>query len=117
MAKVEKTKIVSKKKSAQKKESLISEHIENQEKKFNIEGIDYVPYVIGWILGVFNIIFWIIVLIAGLASENKHRFIDYTLHKIVYVYGIVMIILIVLLLFFFILLLLLGITLFGNMMF
>lgn len=117
MAISKKTKSTSKRKNIKEKESIILEHISSENKKFNLVGIDYVPYVIGWILGVFNIIFWIILLVAGLASENKHKFIDYTLHKIVYIYGIVMIILIVLILFIFILLLLLGITLFGNMMF
>ncbi len=82
---------------------------------FKLEGIDYVPYVLGWILGVFNLIFWIIILIAGLASENRHRFIDYTLHKIVYIYGIVMIILILIVLAIIMLLLMLGVSLFWPM--
>lgn len=87
------------------------------QEKFKLEGIDYIPYVMGWILGVFNLIFWLILLIAGLASENKHRFVDYTLHKIVYIYGIVMIILILLVLSILIFLMFLGISLFGPMMF
>ena len=99
-----------KKQTRNKDEKIVKE-------KFKIEGIDYIPYVVGWILGVFNLIFWFILLIVGLASENKHKFVDYTLHKIVYVYGIVMIILIFLALSILIFLMFLGISLFGPMMF
>ena len=118
MAKTKEKKTINKKTINKNDEVLetksIKEKIEYE--KFKLEGIDYIPYVLGWILGVFNLIFWIILLIVALVSENKHRFIDYTLHKFVYIYGIIMIVLILIFIFFIILLLMLGITLFGPMM-
>lgn len=87
-----------------------------EEKRFKLEGLMYIPYVIGWVLGIFNIIFWAILLIVGLVSEDKHKFIDYTLHKFVYIYGIVMMVLLLMFLIIFMLLLMLGITVFWPSM-
>lgn len=57
--------------------------------KFPIDGLKWIPYVIGWIFGVFNLMFWLILLIVGVLSKDKHRFIDKTFHEVVYVYGVV----------------------------
>ncbi len=56
--------------------------------RFPIEGLKWIPYLIGWILGVFFTPFWIILLIVGFLSNDKHQFIDVGLHNTVYIWGI-----------------------------
>lgn len=62
--------------------------------KFPIEGLKWIPYVVGWVFGVFSLIFWLLILIVGVLSKDKHRFIDQNIHNVVYIYGVVIIALI-----------------------
>jgi hypothetical protein len=57
-------------------------------RNFPIDGLKWIPYLIGWILGVFFTPFWIILLIVGVLSKDKHEFIDVSLHNTVYIWGI-----------------------------
>jgi hypothetical protein len=57
--------------------------------KFPIDGLKWIPYVIGWIFGFFQLFFWILQFIVALFSEDKHKFIDKTFHDVVYYYGVV----------------------------
>ncbi len=66
------------------------------ENKFPINGIKWVPYIAGWIFGVFNLVFWIIIAIVGVLSKNKHKFIDEDIHTVVMIWGIFVLILITL---------------------
>lgn len=59
--------------------------------KFPIEGLKWLPYVIGIIFGIFNLIYWLIQLVVGVVSKDKHKYIDYTFHEVTYYYGLVII--------------------------
>lgn len=78
------------------------------------EGFEWIFYIVGWVAGVFNLVFWILLLVFGLLSKDKHRFIDDDLHRIVYYWGIFVVIVSLFLLMIMILLALLGFSMFGS---
>lgn len=80
---------------------------DNNKNKFPIKNFMWFFYVIGWILGGFNLFFWVVELFAGIIAVDKHYFIDVTFHKIVYIWGIIGFILMI----FFLSLFVLGFTL------
>lgn len=83
---------------------------------FHATGAKLIPYVFGWVFGVFNLVFWWVVLIAGVLSGNKHEFIDSTLHKIVYIWGWIMIVLLIIAAIALMVVLLLGIIFYTSKM-
>lgn len=57
--------------------------------KFPIVGLKWLPYCLGWIFGVGNLVFWWILLIVGLIQKDRHKFIDRTIHEVIFIYGLV----------------------------
>ena len=76
-----------------KRKSKISSSV-SLKQEFPISGLKWLPYIIGWVFGVFNLLFWLIQLIVGAFMEDKHKFIDRVFHEVIYYYGLVCIALI-----------------------
>ena len=59
-------------------------------KDFPIKGWKWIFYVIGWITGALNVLFWLIMYMAHLTREEDTKFINNNFHKRVYYWGIAM---------------------------
>ena len=60
--------------------------------KVNFKWWQWIIFSFGWILGIFNIIFWAIMLALHYAKNYNQKFFNKDFHKRVYLWGIVMII-------------------------
>ena len=74
--------------------------VKENKNKFPIKGgLMWFFYIVGWFFAVFNMFFWLVELIAAILSEDKHKFIDVTFHKIVYIWGVISVVLFILVIF------------------
>jgi hypothetical protein len=62
--------------------------ISNRDQNFPIKGLQWIFYILGWVTGAFNLVFWFVVFILFAISDKNLPFFNNNLHKRVYYWGI-----------------------------
>jgi hypothetical protein len=69
--------------------------VKENDKKFPITGWKWVFYILGWLFGFLNLLFWLIMYALHMANNYGDPFFNKDFHRRVYIWGIVITILII----------------------